>query len=217
MLYTLWSVKGGSGVTVVAAGLATVLAERSGRAVLVDLAGDLPAAVGAAEPVGPGVLEWLAAADGPPDALARLFVPAGAGVELLPRGKGPCPSGRAADLVAALTGLGCPVVIDAGVVGSGLPTAALAGALAGAGRSLLVVRPCFLALRRARPVAAEADGVVLVAEPARALDARDVEAALGVPVLTTVGVDPGVARAVDAGVLTRRPPRTLERPLRALA
>jgi hypothetical protein len=40
---------------------------------------------------------------------------------------------------------------------------------------------------------------------------------LGCPVLATVGIDPSVARAVDAGLLISRPPPVLAPPLRSLA
>ena len=67
-----------------------------------------------------------------------------------------------------------------------------------------------------RPTAAT--GVVLVAEPGRALGAREIEAALGLPVVATVLVDPGVARAVDAGLLAARLPAGMRRAmLRAAA
>ena len=47
-------------------------------------------------------------------------------------------------------------------------------------------------------------GVVLIDEPGRALTSRDVEHALGVPVVAEARLDPAVARAVDAG-LARSP------------
>src|SRR4051794_33057920 len=62
-----WSVKGGSGTTVVASSLALLLATRSpAGSVLVDLAGDVPAVLGIPEPDGPGVSDWLAAGDSVP-------------------------------------------------------------------------------------------------------------------------------------------------------
>ena len=53
VLVTCWSVKGGSGTTVVAAALALSLARRDEGALLVDLAGDVPAALGCPEPTLP--------------------------------------------------------------------------------------------------------------------------------------------------------------------
>jgi len=52
-----WSLKGGSGTTVVAAGLALAVARRGGRPLLIDLAGDLPAVLGV-EGAGPGITGW---------------------------------------------------------------------------------------------------------------------------------------------------------------
>ncbi|MFZ2440837.1 MAG: hypothetical protein WAW51_00670, partial [Ilumatobacteraceae bacterium] len=59
VMFLCWSAKGGSGTTVVSAALALVLSHRR-PALLVDLAGDAPAALGIAEPAGPGVADWLA-------------------------------------------------------------------------------------------------------------------------------------------------------------
>src|SRR4051794_5027095 len=71
-----WSVKGGSGTTVVASALAIVLAGRSaGGAVLVARAGDAPAALGLPEPGGPGLAGGFAAGRSvPADGLHRLEV-----------------------------------------------------------------------------------------------------------------------------------------------
>jgi len=222
VLVTVWSVKGGSGVSVVSAALAVVLARRRGRALVVDLVGDQPAVLGLPEPSGPGLREWLATPDGSVDALGRLTLDVSPSLGLLPAGTVPdWPDARAADLVRALTP-GTPggpganaaaVVVDGGVAGRD----PLTDAFARAGVSLLVTRPCYLSLRRAVRHPVPADGVVLVADAGRALDRRDVEQVLGLPVLCTVQVDPVVSRAVDAGVLVTRLPRVLERSLRAVA
>ncbi|MFM7537153.1 MAG: hypothetical protein ACKO91_15350 [Acidimicrobiales bacterium] len=50
--------------------------------------------------------------------------------------------------------------------------------------------------------------MVALIEPGRALHADDLTAIIPVP-LITVDTDPAVARAVDAGLLTSRLPRTL--------
>ena len=147
MLVACWSSKGGAGTTVVAAALAVLLARRAPAAPLIaDLAGDVPAALGLAEPDGPGLAGWLAAgADVPADALGRLEQPAGAGPRACCRGaraarrpSGPTCSPRSSPPTPR------PVVADCGAEPDG---AALAVA-AGATRSLLVTRPCFLSLRR---------------------------------------------------------------------
>jgi hypothetical protein len=219
LLHTLWSVKGGSGVTVLSAALASISARRVGRAVIVDLGGDQPAALGVPEPSGPGLADWLATPDGSEEALERLLVPAGRGTMLLPRGRATeCDPSRHERTVGALRRLGCPVVVDAGLVTPRPPQdpGAVASCLIAAGRSILVIRPCYLALRRAVSSGVAADGVVLVQEPGRALDRHDVSQVLGLPVLGRVELDPAVARSVDAGLLTRRPSRSLERQLRGL-
>jgi hypothetical protein len=92
-----------------------------------------------------------------------------------------------------------------------------ANPLGDVGRTLLVTRACYLALRRAVATPWRPDGVVLVAEPGRALRVPDIERAVGVPVVATVSHDPAVARAVDAGLLAARLPRLLQRELRGAA
>jgi MinD-like ATPase involved in chromosome partitioning or flagellar assembly len=215
MLIARWSAKGGAGTTVVAASLA-VLAAREGDAgsLLVDLAGDAPAALGLAEPTGSGVAGWLSAGrDVPPDALHRLEVPAGGGLTLLPRGEGALLEDRA-DVLATLLGAdGRTVVADCGTD----PRGAALRVAAGATRSILVTRACFLALRRALTVPLRPSEVVLLSEPGRALARRDIEDSVGAPVVAEVSVDPAVARAVDAGVLATRLPRGLARELRRAA
>lgn len=215
MLVACWSAKGGSGTTVVSIALATVLARRSSGtgAVLADLAGDAPAALGLPEPVGPGLTDWLAAGDDvPADALGRLEVDAGP-FRLLPRGSASVVGDRGDVLAALLAADPRPVVADCGTSPSG---AALAVA-AGATHSFLVLRPCYLALRRAVAAPLRPSGVVLVDEPHRSLCAADVEAALDVPVRAVVPVHESIARAVDAGLLGARLPRGLERAVRRAA
>src|SRR5437764_7426251 len=87
MLVACWSVKGGSGTTVVSAALALSVAATGHDALLVDMGGDLPAALGIPEPEGPSLADWLAAGDGVgSDARARLEVDAGSNLALLPLG-----------------------------------------------------------------------------------------------------------------------------------
>jgi cellulose biosynthesis protein BcsQ len=222
VLICCWSVKGGAGTTVVATALALILARRPSGALLVDVAGDGPTALGLVpEPMGPGVVEWLVGGPGvPADGLGRLEVDVCAGLRLLPRGHGgrangapdlggvePPESPRRPELLAALlTTDSRAVVADAGLIdayssfdGDVGATLALA-----ATHSLLVLRPCFLALRRAVAAPLRPSGVVLVEEAGRSLRSADVEDALGVPVRARVGVTPSIARAVDAGLLSRR-------------
>jgi MinD-like ATPase involved in chromosome partitioning or flagellar assembly len=211
VLTVCWSVKGGSGTTVVAAGLAVLLRGSVDPVVAVDLAGDLPAALGVAEPPGPGVQEWLAAApDVGVDALLSLGAIAD-GVHVVPWGS---PADaldpvRWATLADGLTA-GAPVIVDCG----GPPRPELRAA---ASLSLVVVRSCYLTLRRAVGVVEHAaTAAVLVKEPGRSITGREVERVLGVPVLAEVPYDPAIARAVDAGLLLARLPVTLARPLGAV-
>lgn len=199
----------------VAAALALLLAHREpSGAVLADLAGDAPAALGLPEPASPGLAGWLAAgADVPADSLARLEERAAAGLSLLPRGAGPLRSDRADVLAALLTADARPVIADCGAEPEG---AALIIA-AGSTRSVLVTRACFLSLRRALSAPLRPSEIVLLTEPGRSLTRADVEECIGAPVVAEVAVDPSVARAVDAGLLASRLPRALARELHRAA
>ncbi len=219
-----WSVKGGSGVTVVTVALALCLAEPTvgpeRPVLLVDLVGDVVAALGVADPGGPGVIDWLAA-DPPPDdaSLAALMLDLGTGVSVLPAGRSAAPLRHPADQHVATAGwarlaafarrFDGAVVVDAGL---GVPPAPLRAADV---TSLLVVRPCYLALRRATAVASAATGVVVVMEPGRSLTRSDIESALRVPVVAEIPLDPAVGRAVDAGLLLGRVPSSLRRGIRS--
>lgn len=232
MLIACWSPKGGSGTTVVSCALAAVLARAggSGGAVLADLCGDVPAALGLTAGSGsvPALVDWLGAGPGvPADALRRMELDAGGGLAVLPwaqpRGRPGEPSPgtgspavlaeRAEDLAAALSGDDRPVVVDCGRAHSGLELAVAAAAE----QSLLVLRPCYLALRRALEAPIRPSGLVVVREPNRALSSRDIEDVLGVPIRAEIPYDAAVARCVDAGLLARRIPRGLERALRQAA
>ena len=203
-----WSAKGGSGTTVVAATLALACPTDS---LLVDLDGELPAVLGLPEPSGQGIADWLAS-DAPAPALADLATPVDRTTSLVPRGS-VAPdqhSARWSELAGWLGGR-ANAVVDAG---TGPPPAEL---LSEGVRSLLVTRACYLALRRAAALPCRPDGVVLVAEPDAPCGHRDVERAVGVPVVASVSLDPAIARAVDAGLLAARLPRVLQRELRGAA
>jgi MinD-like ATPase involved in chromosome partitioning or flagellar assembly len=215
-LFACWSVKGGSGTTVVAAALAVTLGRRHRRgALLVDLAGDLPAALGMRPPEGPGLAEWLEAGSrAPADALSRLEVPVRDRLRLLPRGHVSWPDDAEADLVPSVLARDDRiVVVDCGTLALEMPAEVALATVACATHSLLVVRPCYLALRRAQLALVRPSQVIVVSEPGRALDAMDVEKVLGVPVLAELPFDPAVARAVDAGLLVERVPRAMRQAL----
>ncbi len=217
MLHTFWSAKGGSGVTVTVAAYSAWLARRDGPTTVVDLCGDQPAALGLASHRGEGWTDWLAAPQGGRAALDRLVVPVDERLSLLPVGTGrPGPAERIADLVAALASRP-RVVVDAGVptsipAGAGshssgrLPPGADEPFLAftEAGRSTMVVRPCYLALRRAMAVRFHIDDLVVLTEPDRALSPRDVAEVLGSELAAVLAIEPRIARSVDAGTLVRR-------------
>lgn len=219
MITACWSLKGGSGTTVVAAGLALAQQRRSAeRVLLVDLAGDQPAVLGVPQPIGPGVAEWMAAGpSAPPDALARLETTVGPGLALLHRGDGDLRAGAAELLVQVLAGSGRRVVVDCGTLVPGRAVDAAVRVAAEATRSLLVTRPCFLALSRAEHAPLTPSGVVVVREPGRCLTDRTVADTVRAPVVLSVDVDPAVARAVDSGLLVSRLPRRFAQVLRAVA
>jgi Flp pilus assembly CpaE family ATPase len=210
VIIACWAAKGGSGTTVVACSLAVLFSRRgANRTILCDLDGDAAACLGIPEPAGPGLTDLLAELDSvAPDAIGQILVPIGPGLDLLPRGRRPVDT-DARTLLGLLDTLTATVVIDAGT----RPSGAVGDVVRGSDRSILVTRPCYLALRHALDSAHRPSDVVLVDEPGRALGSSDVEAALGVPVCATIGFDPAIARAVDAGLLASRLPRRLARAL----
>lgn len=215
MLIACWSVKGGVGTTVVAASMA-VAASHRGPVLAVDLAGDLPACMGVAEPTGPGVAEWLAAGpEVPPDALHRMQEPVAVNLDVLAKGRGPQPARRAAAFVQLLAATGSTVVVDCGRLDATNTVAATVAAEAD--RSLLVTRLCYLGLRRAAHAPVRPSGVIVVREPGRSLTAADAERVVGVPVVAELAMDPAVGRAVDAGILAARLPRPLSQVISGLA
>jgi hypothetical protein len=212
MISVLYAAKGGSGTTVLAASWG---ATATTPCLLVDLAGDVPGALGLSDPSGPGVLDWLRS-DADADRLGRLALDGARGLRVLPRGAaGPVPSprwGALADALAHMASHGHHVIVDAGTAE---PPPAL---VAVAERTLLVTRACYLAIRAAVRSTVRPTGIVLVREPGRALGPPEIEAAVGAPVVATVLVDPAIARAVDAGLLAGGAlPHGYRRVLRAAA
>jgi hypothetical protein len=214
MLFALWSPKGGSGTSVLAAACAAALARRGGCR-LADLGGDLPAILGLGADPETGIAEWLATGpDAPPDALDRLAVEVAPGLFLIPPGTPrllapPAAAEAGAALGSALQRGELPCVIDAGRADgpAGRMTVELADV------SVVVLRGCYLGLRRAvnAPLTARAAGIAFVDEPGRSLGAAEVRDVLERPVLTRVPIRPAIARAVDAGVIAVRPPESLLR------
>ena len=107
------------------------------------------------------------------------------------------------------------LIVDAGSANQ-IGATAFDQLLNGADRSLLVVKSCFLAVHATVGLAHRAHGILVVSDEERRISEVDIAAAVGLPVLATVMVHPGVARAVDAGLLTGRLPRSFTRSLKAL-
>lgn len=74
-------------------------------------------------------------------------------------------------------------------------------------RTILVIRPCYLAIARAVRDSVKADGYILVKEPAlaRALSEKDITPALKMPLIASVDITPTIARTIDAGLFAMRP------------
>lgn len=215
MLICLWTLKAGSGCSVTAA-LAGLQRSAHSSVTLVDPHGDLAAVLGIADPGGAGVRDWIDAGDdAPPHALAGVATPVAPGLQLVGPGTAELTRTDLTDSqLAALEAADDTVLVDAGCVTGDDRLSALARRLAaGATRSILVTRPCYLALRRIADAPVVPSGVVLLTEPGRALRRNDVEQAVGAPVVASIAVDPAIARAVDAGLLASRPPRGAGRAL----
>jgi hypothetical protein len=212
VLLALWSPKGGSGTSVVAAALALVSAAR-GKSRLADFDGDQPAILGLS-PLGspPSLVEWLAAGPAAPtEWLDDMAVPVVPGLSLLPGGpQALAASPEAGAALAVALRDGAVTVVD---LGSGADEADGAGraVIDVADATLMVVRPCYLALRRAvaDPRLGSSTGAILVQDPGRALDSDDVAAVLGLAVVGRFPVRSEIARAVDAGVLRDRLPDSM--------
>jgi hypothetical protein len=214
VLTCFWSPKGGSGTSVVVAATGLVLA-RNGPARIVDLAGDQAALLGLANEPALGLRDWLrAGVQTPAEALEQLAVTAAPSLKLFPAGAGDerdvAPEAAAA-LAVALADDPVPTVCDLGRCDS----PALEAFAEVAGPLVLVLRGCYLALRRAvrHPLLEQVAAVVLIDEHGRSLGARDIEDVLGVPVMASITARSAIMRAVDAGVLGVRMPEGLYRPL----
>ena len=204
-MYTIcWSPKGGSGTTVVAS---TIALCQEGPHTLIDLAGDLPAVLGLNDG-GRGIFDALAEATSTLD-LHDVSTAIDEHHLLIRRGKEQViPPQRWHELALHLANTGS-YTIDAGTVTS--PDHVPSPLLQHANQRLLVLRPCYLALRRARLTSHfNPDGIILIDEPGRSLSAHDVANCLDTPVIAQIPCDPRVARAVDAGLLAVRPPRSLD-------
>ncbi len=202
MITVIYAHKAGQGVTTIAATLAILTARAGRRTLLVDTGTDLAAVLGINEPDRPGLGDYLTNTT---ITLPDIVTPITENLDLITRGN------HASELTAATYGLLTgglghydTVTIDA------IPAAT--EWVRHADARVLVTRPCYLALRHAtshpRP-----DHLVVITEPGRALTPADIETVIGTPVTATVPYAPDISRAVDAGLLTTRPPRSLTRAL----
>jgi len=225
-LTVCWSAKGGVGTTVVAACLALGPARPT---VLIDVDGDLPLVLGVPEPSGQGLGDWFESAASP-RAILDLAIDLDPTTRLVPRGHRPIDrqAGRWGELGRWLAASEIEFVADTGVgdppsdllaSGDGAPDDAGEGegddadrSTRGRGRSLLVTRPCYLALTHANRMRTRVDGVVLIDEPGRGLGPADVETSIGAPIVLRIPLDPAVARAVDSGLLSAGLPGSVKKP-----
>lgn len=193
--------KGGQGTTTVAASLAITAAANGRRVVLLDTGGDASYVLNRRRHTVVDRLDRvLDPAEQSPDGIDIVDVPAHR------------IDAAALDALSALRAAGVGVVVDAGTDPS---VVRRFEAVRPRPCRVLVVRPCYLAVRRALDVPYTPDHVVLVRERLRSLTTADVEAALALPVIA-VDHEPVVARAIDAGLLVSHAHRWLGRPLRHL-
>lgn len=209
MTTSFWSVKGGVGVSTVAAMFAIARASRAEPSLIVDLDGAQPALLGLPDPVGPGISDWSATPNRSGDALARISTEIAVDLSLVHRGSAEWPGAGAAALHDALATQGRHVMIDAGQATHPFNRAVVAASE----HRLLVLRCCYLALHAARSLPIEPTGIVLVRERGRSLGPADAEAVTGAPIVAEIAHDPAISRCIDAGLISSRLPRTLLRSL----
>jgi hypothetical protein len=193
------SSKGGNCTTVTATAFSLIAASRGLPTVLIDLCGDIPSVVGIPEPSTAGVNDWLAE-DSTLDAeaLVKLGTPVSPGLVVVHRGarfvQG---QPRWSDLAAAMSTLPMNVNIDAG-------TGYLPDELRNTKADItMVVKPCYLALRRATALSRPTN-IVVIREEGRALTVKDVGNVIGSPILAEIPYSAPISRAVDAGLLLSR-------------
>ena len=193
------SPKGGNCTTVTATAYALLMAARGTHTVLIDLCGDVPAAAGMAEPTTPGINDWLSeSSTSDAQALVTLGTPFDNGLVIVHRGSSFVEGQpRWSDLATAITTLPMNIVIDAG-------TTFLPDELRRAVTHVtMVVKPCYLSLRRASRMQRPTQ-LFVVCEESRALTIKDVGHVLGMPVTCEIPYTSAISRAVDAGMLPSR-------------
>jgi hypothetical protein len=193
------SPKGGNCTTVTATAYALLMAARGTHTVLIDLCGDVPAAAGMAEPTTPGINDWLSeSSTSDAQTLVTLGTPFDNGLVIVHRGSSFVDGQpRWSDFANAITTLPMNIVIDAG-------TTFLPDELRRAVTHVtMVVKPCYLSLRRASRMQRPTQ-LFVVCEESRALTIKDVGHVLGMPVTCEIPYTSAISRAVDAGMLPSR-------------
>ena len=168
--------KGGSGTTVVASMVAASQLQRGARVLLIDAGGgDCAPVLGAPEPE-PGRITALR------ENLDLVVAPDRSDLR---------------SIIEEHDGNYQFVIVDGGLIES-------MGNDEHYWNTVLVVRPCYLAVRRAAALGVRASRVVLISDETRTLSAADVTEILGTPVAVQIPNDPSIARLVDAGMLMHR-------------
>lgn len=203
MIATMWALKGGQGTSTTAA-MTAVGASADRPALLVDLCGDQTSLfrMGRQQE---GIAEWSTGRHTAGE-LRHHAVHVTDTLRLLPRGRGPIDPVRAQELFDWLISAHPikPVIVDAGTLdpetgGEARDHRLRHIAAEVAGVSILVTRPCYLALRRCSLNTLSPTGVAMVADGRRALGPVEIEQAAGAPVLAAIPFDHDVALAADGG------------------
>lgn len=225
MLATFWSAKGGVGTTTTALIAAINVARRGVRTVVVDLGGDVPAALGIRVPVH-GLTDLLSL-EGPPtpEQVERVTETMNPTLGVLRVGSvhpdelASAPEVGALMLAAVLDGLGRTyqsVVVDCGCVSPGHigpadPAWIAHELLRAADLRVVVTRLCYLSIARTRAALSGRgplySDMVIVREGGRALRVRDLDDSFGFSSIEVIEADPSIARMVDCGSLVRRAPK----------
>jgi hypothetical protein len=193
------SPKGGNCTTVTATAYALLLAASGTPTVLIDLCGDVPAAVGMAEPTTPGINDWLGeSSTSDAQSLVAMGTPFDNDLVVLHRGSSFVEGQpRWSDLADAISSSPINIIIDAGI--SFIPDELRHEV----SQIIMVVKPCYLSLRRASRMQRPTQ-LFVVCEEGRALTIKDVGHVLGMPVTCEIPYTPAISRAVDAGMLPSR-------------
>ena len=217
MFWSFCAPKGGVGTSVVAAA-AALECSRLQPTVLIDFGGDLAHVFGLDVEGKHGVHDWLAASDEVgTESLDHLLLDVAPNLSLMPAGPksfGPTTPDRAVRFVEAMKVIGDLVIADVGAVPEVVDPRSVI--CVSGDRTTCVVRACYLALRRFSKLPVLVDDIVEIEEPGRALRTLDIEAVAGLAVSARIPFDPSIARAVDAGLLGQRMPRSLRRNVRML-